>query len=120
MTAGEDEPQPLVAQLARVAAFCAGIIALCHTDQLCAAIIETCLAPDAIDRLVTRDADDPRARIFRDTIAAPLLDRGLERIVSGILRKREIAAQHANQRGEDSSKILAVEVLDSGGAQVHR
>ena len=119
MTAGEDEAQALVAQFARVIVASARVIALGHADQLFATIIETRLAPDAIDRLMPRDGDNPRARIFRDTIAAPLLERSFERVLSGILRKREIA-EHADKRGEDSSEILAIEALNFGGARVHR
>src|SRR4029077_6224604 len=74
MTTGEDQAQALVAQLARRVALRACVIALGHTNQLFTAIVETALTPDAIDRLVTRDADDPRARVLRKTVAAPLLD----------------------------------------------
>src|ERR1700756_4160547 len=100
MTAGEDEAQALVTQFARRVALRACVVAFSHTNQLFAAIVEASLAPDSIDCLVPRDADDPRARILRETIAAPLLDRSLEGVMSGVLGQREIS-EHADKRGDD-------------------
>ena len=118
MATGEDQPQPLVGQRAGVEIRFV-VTALGHANQLLAAIVEPSLFSDSIDRLVTRDADDPRARIVRQSVAAPLFHRARERILGRVFREVEVA-QHANQRGEYSPELVAIEALDSGGCVVHR
>ncbi len=119
MTAREDQPQPLVGQRARPIDLFIVAAALCHPDQFLAAFIEAALLAYSIDRLVPRDADNPRARILRQPVAMPLFDRARERVLRRVFRQVKIT-QHANERGEYSPELLAIEMLDTGGSVIHR
>ena len=68
------------------------------------------VAPQAIDRLVTRGADHPGARIGRHAIARPLRERHGECLLRCLLRQVEVADQ-ANHSGEDPPELLVVEAL---------
>src|SRR5260370_554196 len=93
--------------------------ALCHPDQLPGGVIEAALLAYSIDRFVSRDANNPRARILRQPVAMPLFDRARERVLRRVFRQVEIA-EHANERGEYSPELLAIETLDTGGSVIHR
>jgi hypothetical protein len=119
MTTGKNQPQPLVGQRARSVVLFVVAAALSHADQFLAAIVEAALFSQSIDRLVPRDADDPRARIFRQPVAMPLFDRARERVLRRVFREIEVA-KNPNERGEYSSELLAIEALDALGGVVHR
>src|SRR5579863_389170 len=119
MTARKDQPQPLVRQRTRPFNLFTVAAALCHPDQLLAAIVEASLLAYSIDRLVARDADNPRARILRQPVAMPLLDRARESLLRRIFRQIEIS-EHANERRKYSPELLAIKSFDPGGSVIHR
>jgi hypothetical protein len=67
--------------------------------------------PDAIDRPVARGRDQPRARIFRRSVARPPLRGGRERLLGDLLGKVEVA-EEANEGSEDAAPLVAEDLLD--------
>ena len=65
----------------------------------------------SVDRLEAAGGDEPRARIRGHALARPLLHRRDEGLVQRLLRDVEIT-QLADQGGEDSAGLGAVEVVD--------
>jgi hypothetical protein len=76
-------------------------------------LLEARAAPDAIDRLEAAGRDEPRARIFRDALDGPLLERGAEGVVQRFFRDVEVAEQPYEGR-EDAPRLGAVHGVDSG------
>src|SRR5262249_17242733 len=79
----------------------------------------------AIDGLVLGGLHEPRDRVVRGSAARPLLDRGGERFLQGLLREREVP-EPADEGGYDRSRFAPVEGLDlvaghgSSGVDVQR
>ena len=73
--------------------------------------IESFTTTHAVDGLEASGRHEPRARIHGHALLRPLLDRGHEGIVQGLLSDVEIAEQ-ADQRREDPARLGAVDRLD--------
>ena len=69
-------------------------------------------APQRVDRLEAAGRDEPRARIRRDAVARPLLERRGERVVQRLLGEIEVA-EEADERGEHAPRLGAVDVRRS-------
>jgi hypothetical protein len=119
VAAGEDEPQPIVldalvlARRARVGD---------RLDLLGDVVewhVEACAPANPVDRLEPPRRNQPRARVGRDAVARPLLDRGGERVVQGLLRDVEIAEQ-ADERRQHATRFGAVDGFDGGERGGHR
>ena len=73
---------------------------------------EGALAAQAIDRLAPRRGGDPGARVGRHAVARPRGQRDGEGVLERVLGQLEVAAEMADQRGEDASGLLAEGPLD--------
>ena len=74
---------------------------------------EAALATDAIDRAVAPGADEPGDRVGRLAVARPPFGRDRKRLLGGLLGEIEVT-EEADQRGEDSSPLVAEDALDQG------
>src|SRR5271170_8047357 len=116
MTAGEDQPQALVGEHAFLSrSFGVRALLLEHPDQLLATFAETRLTSNAVDRFVTRRADDPGSRILRYALAPPLLHGGRERLLRRILGEVEVADK-MNERRNNPPEFFAVKLFQYGGS----
>jgi hypothetical protein len=112
MAAGENEPQAIV--LDRLAVRWTGLVD--DGIHLLGDIlyrVETRTPAYAIDGLEATGGYQPRARIRRDAVARPLLERRPESIVQRLLGEIEVA-QQPDQRGEDSSRFGPIDCLGRG------
>ena len=73
--------------------------------------IETSAPAQDVDRLETTGRDEPRERVARQPVARPTLDRSRECFVQRLLGEVEVADQ-ANERGQHTTRIRAVEPFD--------
>ena len=78
---------------------------------------ERALAAQAIDRLAPRRGGDPGAGVGRHAVARPGGQRDGEGVLERVLGQLEVAAEMADQRGEDASGLLAEGALD-GAAHI--
>ena len=76
-----------------------------------ALVEEAGIAAQTIDRLVAAGADQPGARIGRQSVLRPLRERGGEGVLHGLLGQLEIAEQ-ADQRGQYAATLVAEQQLD--------
>ena len=74
-------------------------------------------APPSVDQPPVRHGREPRARALGDAVLAPLLRRGEQRLLHGILARVELPVP-PHERAEDLRRELAQQVLDAG--VVHR
>jgi hypothetical protein len=69
------------------------------------------VTPQAVDRLMTPDIDQPGAGICRDAFAWPLMNCCCEGILHGILGELEVAEQ-PDQRGQHAATFVAEQKSD--------
>jgi hypothetical protein len=119
VTAGEDEAQAVVAEGRLVLGPRVLLVAveLHERVQGRQAVVEGALVAQAIDRLAPRRGGDPGARVGRLAVARPRGQRDGERVLERVLGQLEVAAQMADQRGEDAAGLLAEGALD-GAAHI--
>ena len=72
---------------------------------------EVHVTPQAVDRLVAADIDQPGARVCRDAFAGPLDKRRGESILHGIFGEFEIAEQ-PDQRSQYAATLVAEQQPD--------
>src|SRR5919201_2574572 len=108
MTAGEDQPQPLVGDLVHLV-HAERLQGREHLDLLPAAAV----ASEAVDRPVTRGRDDPGAGVGRDALGRPTLQRDREGVLDGLLRDVE-AAGDPDERGDRASRLASERAIDRG------
>ena len=72
------------------------------------------LAPQAVERLVPRRPDDPRARARGDALDGPALGRDGEGLLHGLLGAVEVPDEPDEAR-EDASGLLAEEAVEVHG-----
>ena len=89
MTAGEDQPEPVVVdgaeRLGRV-----GVVVEQH-QGLPVLVVAFVLAPDPVDRLAIGGRGEPRAGVGRDAVGRPPLDSGRERLGRRLFGDVEVA-----------------------------
>ncbi len=109
MAAGENEPQAIV--LDGLAVRWSGLVDDC-IDLLGDILhrVEPRASAYAVDGLEATGRYQPRARIRRDAVARPLLERCPESIVQRLLGEIEVAEQ-PDQRGEDPSRFGTIDCL---------
>ena len=64
------------------------------------------MAPQAVDRLMAPDIDQPSTRICRDAFARPLRERHCEGILHGIFGEFEIADE-PDQGGQHAATLVS-------------
>ena len=103
MTAGKDESQAIVfdALIVPLRRFIGDVL------DVLGVILDRIKARAAADAVEAARRHEPRPRILRHTIARPLLERRVERIVQRFFRNVEVAEQ-ANKRGEHATRFGAV------------
>ncbi len=112
VAAGENEPQAII--LDRLAVRWSGLVDDCiHLLGDILHRVEPRAPAYAIDRLEPTRGYQPRARIRRDAVAGPLLERCAKSIVQRLLGEVEVA-QQPDQRGEDPSRFGPIDCLGSG------
>ena len=114
MAAGEDEAQALVREFVRLAILGDAPAQRLERLERRALLRERPLAADAVDRLVARDLRDPRARIRRDAVARPALQRDYERLLDGLLREVEIA-DRPDERRDRPPRLTSEQAVDDCG-----
>jgi hypothetical protein len=115
MAAGEDQPQHVVIENARIRRIVArGRIEFELMRERLLLATERDVAADAIDRLVAPDTDQPRAGIMRRLFLGPTLQRDRKGVLQRVLGEIEIADE-ADQRGERSPRLGAEDLFDLGG-----
>ena len=107
MAAREDELEALVGKGSVVHGFVGGG----GRVEQAGLRVEHALAPDAVERTVAPDRDQPGSGTRRDAVARPPLGGAREGILRCFLGEVEVA-EEADQRGEDASPVLAEDVLD--------
>ena len=105
VTAGEDEAQAVVFESRLVLGLRALVVAveLHERVQGGQAVVEGALPAQAIDRLAPRRGGDPGSGVGRLAVARPCGQRDGEGVLERVLGQLEVAAQMADQRGEDAS-----------------
>ncbi|MHC2316297.1 hypothetical protein ACVIHC_003343 [Bradyrhizobium diazoefficiens] len=112
MAAGEDQPQHVVVERRRRLVGRLRVeLELMHERLLLAA--EHGLPPDAINRLVAADIDEPGARIIGHLARRPAFERDREGILECVLGEIEIADE-ADQRGKHPPRLVAKDPSDVG------
>ena len=74
--------------------------------------IESRPPANRINRLETRGRNQPRARVSRQALPGPALQRGIERVVHRVLGQVEVAEQ-ADERGENATGFRAVHGVEA-------
>ena len=77
-------------------------------------VVASALAPPSIDQPPVRHGREPRARALGDAVLTPLLGRGQQRLLHGILARVELSVP-PHERPEDLRRELAQQVLDTRG-----
>ena len=87
MTAGEDQPEPVVVDGAlRLRWRVVG-----QHQSLPVFVVALVLAPDPVDRFVISGGREPRAGVGRDAVGRPSLDGGRERLGRRLFGNIEVA-----------------------------
>jgi hypothetical protein len=68
---------------------------------------ERLLAADAVDRPVSRRRDDPGARVGRQPVIVPAVERGREGVLHRILGELELAAENAGEDRDGAPPLVA-------------
>jgi len=110
MAAGEDQAQALVGHRALRFSRDRTVLVFGDATQFVQLFNEAPVTPHPIDRLVTRRAHDPRARVRGHAVARPLRERRSKSVLRRLLRQVEVADQ-ADYGGEDPPELLVVEAL---------
>jgi hypothetical protein len=115
VAAGEDQPQPVVADHVGLG-FRGRLLRLQQQRQLG---LEGLPAAHDVERLAPRDRRQPRPRPVRDTVARPRPQRLHVRVLHRLLGRVQVA-RHAHRRGEHEGPLAAVRVGDRvlDGAQL--
>lgn len=108
MAAGEDQPQTVVFHLVHLRRLGRVFQLLGQQPQRG---IEARPPAQGIDGLEATGGHQPGARVVRNAIAWPLLQRGGEGVLQRFLGTIEIT-QQADQRGQDPTRFAAVDRLD--------
>ncbi len=111
MAAGEDQPEAIVGDLARV------VIRLFHGGDRSGLglrfqfLLELGAAADAVDGLVPRGLDDPGAGRVGDAGDPPLVERGCKGFLRSLFGQVEVAKK-PDQRGDDPAPVGAIDRVD--------
>ena len=107
VAAGEDQLEPLVGKGAVIH----GVLGGEREVEQPGLGGEHALAPDAVERAVAPDRDQPGRGARRHAVARPALGSAREGLLRGVLGEVEVA-EEADQGGEDATPVLAEAVLD--------
>jgi hypothetical protein len=102
VTASEDQPQAIVFDAAFIFRHVGGVDRECICAEVVDAGYESRVATHAVDCAVAPGAHEPRARVGRNSVTQPLLERHPERILQRLLGDVEVS-EEADQCGQDSS-----------------
>jgi hypothetical protein len=107
MAAGEDQLQPLVRKRLVLHLLFHRLRRL----EQAGLRREGAVTPDSVDRPIASRGRQPRARIGGRTGAGPQFGGDRERLLRGLLGEIEVA-EEADQVGQDSSPLLAEDLLE--------
>jgi hypothetical protein len=116
MTAGEDEPQPLVGHARGHGLLAVGLIILSEGQrrqrgELRLVVAAHALVAEPIDGPIARHRDDPCRRVTRNARARPALQRRGERILHRLLGEVPVP-DSADQRRDRPPEMLAKQAVD--------
>jgi hypothetical protein len=117
MTAGEDEPQPLIGHARGHGLLAAGLVILSEGQRPQRGkprlvVAAHALMAEPIDGPVARNGHDPRHRVTRDARARPTLQRRRERVLDRLLGEVPVA-DRADQRRDRPPKMFAEQAVDN-------
>ena len=107
VTAGENQPQPLIGDVARVVIRFRASRDHAGGGVPCQFFRQPRPAPEAINSLVASRLEDPRAWMFRDAEGSPLVHGGCKGVLRRLFGDVEIADK-PNQDGDDAAPIGAI------------
>jgi hypothetical protein len=119
MAAREDQAEPFVGNPVHVVLL---VRRRLQPGEQLALARQRLLAPQPVDRAVARRRDDPRARIGRDAVTRPALERCREGLLNRVLGEVEVA-EDAGQDGDRAAPLVAVDPsdrLDPGAGSYRR
>src|SRR5215470_17326585 len=109
MAAGEDQAEPVVVDPALVVVL--GFVFAHRLTDLSQLVLADASAAEAIEGTVARGHLQPAARVVRDAVARPPLQRSRERVLGTLLRKVPIA-RDADQIRDHPPPLRAESVTD--------
>jgi hypothetical protein len=107
MAAGEDQPQPVVADT--VVTEIVAIVSVAHVRPHCHLLQlgrTDRRAAQLVDGAIARRRGEPRTRIAGQAVAAPSVERKRERVLHALFREVPVAG-NADERGDDSTPFVA-------------
>jgi hypothetical protein len=117
MTAGEDQPQPVVGK-GEVVVLGLGLVdrrlELRQSREDPPLVLEVALTAEPVDRAVARDPGDPGARVGRRPVPGPALERDRERVLDRVLGGVEVP-EDADQRGDRPPRLAPEQAVDLAG-----
>ena len=112
VTAGEYELEALVLK----SVFFQGVLHRLRYVELARLLGEGAVAPDPVDRAVTRGGHEPCRRVIRGAVARPALRGDRKRLLRGFLGELEVA-EEADQCGKDLAPLVAEGLLERHAAR---
>ena len=116
MAAGEDQPQAVVGIGHVIVLGFRGVRGRLEPGQPLEdplLVLEVAFPAEPVDRAVTGDPRDPRARVGRRALPRPALERDRERVLDRILGGVEVA-EDADQRGDRPPRLAPEQAVDAG------
>jgi hypothetical protein len=116
VAAGEDQPKPVVGHLV-IGLRLLGVDLLGPGGKSLQALehlllhLKRPLAPQPVDRLVAADPGDPGARVVRDAVCRPALERDDERLLDRLLGEVEVA-EDPDQARDRPSRLVPEQAVD--------
>ena len=111
MTAGEDEPKTVVLHLVDGPGLFVGA-RLERDHEAGVRRARASATADDVDGLEATRRQEPGTRLVRNAGLGPRLERGRKGLVHGLFGEFEVAAEPADQRGQDSARVRPVESVD--------
>ena len=88
-----------------------GLVAFLPFEHRVLARATRTIGADLVDQSVCRDGDQPAARVIRNAVGRPLVGRGQQRLLDGVLARVELSVA-PNERAEDLRRPAAQQALD--------
>jgi hypothetical protein len=111
MTAGEDEPQPVIGDAAHVGLVAAERFEFAEPRERFGLLRAYSLAPQPIDGPISCRGDDPRSRILRDAARRPGAKSVEECLLYRLFSKIEVA-EDADKGRDRPSLLLPEQAVD--------
>ena len=87
------------------------LVAFLPFDHCVLARATRSIGADLVDQSACRDGDQPAARIIRYAVGRPLVGRGQQPLLDGVLARVELSVA-SNERAEDLRRQAAQQALD--------